>query len=133
MQYINEIAGYVHHLWRETLLITEGHFDIAVGIWMFCAIIPASFLMATYSDLVARKNLKRAQECIKVELFRNEVMWYIWLTLEEYFEANPSSKTSSGVRCHYGNSSYIRNRLFGGTPHRIVSCQTCNNALYRVS
>ena len=59
--------------------------------------------------------------------------WKRWMTLEEYWAANPNCKTNDGSKCYKCGSRNIRQFGYKSSddPHRIHQCNQCNSGLYR--
>ena len=64
---------------------------------------------------------------------------YVWkrdfpLTLPEYLEKYPESKTRNGIRCFSCSSKALKNWGVDGrnSKKRMVSCHHCSTNLYRI-
>jgi DNA-directed RNA polymerase subunit RPC12/RpoP len=56
------------------------------------------------------------------------------LTFLEYIEANPETKTQSGIKCNICGSKSLKNWGMGGaqSKNRSISCNHCSTKLYRI-
>ena len=60
--------------------------------------------------------------------------WKALPTLQEYLEAHPECKTSSGPKCHHCSSRSLRNWGLADKHDgdRFVNCNACGHSLYRI-
>lgn len=65
-------------------------------------------------------------------LKRTGANWLTWPTLEEYGHQNPACMTHNGVKCCHCHGRSLNNHSYARTTLRVVTCNTCNNGLYRV-
>ena len=68
-----------------------------------------------------------------VGLFFPNRDWKKWMTLDEYWAANPSCKTNDGNKCFKCGSRNIRQYGYESSSdhRRVYQCNQCNSGLYR--